>query len=77
MSKLIRTPDGRTVLANSLREIFTEFLIVARRQLPPDAPDYAEVCDLKKTLLRWRVMRPDGTMDFKRIYWCEKEARRQ
>jgi hypothetical protein len=80
MSKLIRTPSGRTVLANSkreLRETFTLFGIVARRDPSPNDPDYEEIHDLRAMLLRWGAMRPDGTLDWKRIYWCEKQARRQ
>jgi len=61
MSKLIRTPSGRTVLANSKRELramFTEFGIVAKREPSPVDPDYKEIIDLRETMLRWQVMCP-------------------
>ena len=80
MSKPIRTPSGRTVLANSKRELrakFTEFGIVAKREPSPLDPDYKEIMDLRGTLLRWRVMRPNRILDWQRIYWCEQQARRQ
>ncbi len=68
------------MLANSKRELrakFTGFGIVAKREPSPLDPDYKGIMDLRETLLRCRVMRPNGTLDWQRIYWCEKEARQQ